>query len=143
MFELLYLKLKPEEVSPLVLAYIGDAVYELLIRHYLIAQGPDKLNKIHKEAVKYVRADTQAKVLHIIQQTLSIEELEIVRRGRNAKPGSTPKSSTAIEYRHSTGFESLIGYLYITGKKERLREIIKIVIQAVQETDNCIRGGSL
>lgn len=125
--------INPEELSPLVLAYIGDAVYELLIRQGLARQGPDKMNRIHKEAVKYVRAETQARILEALQERLSPEEQDVVRRGRNAKSGHSPKNASVIDYRYSTGFESLVGYLYFTGNQERLKEIIALADQVVRE----------
>jgi len=118
--------INPEELSPLVLAYIGDAVYELLVRQCLVGMGPDKMHRIHKEAVRYVRAETQAKILHVLEERLDPKERDIVRRGRNAKSGHTPKSASVIDYRYSTGFESLVGYLYLTGNEKRLREIIDL-----------------
>lgn len=124
-------EINPEELSPLVLAYIGDAVYELMVRQYLAGCGPEKINRIHKKAVRYVRAETQAMLLHALQERLTPRERDVVRRGRNAKSGYSPKHASIIDYRHSTGFESLVGYLYLTGNEERLLEIIELAQQMV------------
>lgn len=124
--------INPEKLPPRVLAYLGDAVYELLVRQYLVRKGPDKIHKIHKEAVKYVRADTQARVLHALEESLSPEERDIVRRGRNAKTGHLPPNASMIDYRYSTGFESLVGYLYLAGNKKRLQEIINLAGRIVR-----------
>lgn len=120
-------------LSPLALAYIGDAVYEMYVRKHLIEKGITRVNDLHKSAVKYVKATTQAQAVHLIESKLSEEEFRIVKRGRNAKSGQTPKNTDVVEYRYSTGFESLIGYLYLNGEIERLEEIFKIVVAFVEE----------
>jgi ribonuclease-3 family protein len=112
------------QVSPLALAYVGDAVYELFVRRYLIMKGMAKVNDLHREAVIFVKATTQAKIIHELEQELSDEERKIVKKGRNAKSGQIPKNTGTIEYRYSTGFESLLGYLYLDGQLERLEEIL-------------------
>jgi ribonuclease-3 family protein len=132
MLQLFKPSIKPGELSPLELAYLGDAVYELLVRQCLVSKGPDRMNKLHKEAVKYVRAGTQAKVLHALEDTLSPEESDIVRRGRNAKSGHVPRNAKVIDYRYSTGFESLVGYLYLMGYENRLREIMNLADRVVR-----------
>lgn len=110
----------------LVLAYLGDAVYELYVRNRLISQGYSKVDLLHKQAVKHVNAETQAKVLQVIAESLSEEEAAVVRRGRNAKSGSAPKNISITDYRHGTALESLIGYLYLSGREERIAEIVDI-----------------
>ncbi|NLC77612.1 MAG: ribonuclease III [Clostridia bacterium] len=115
---------EPEAMSPLALAYVGDAVYELYIRVLLVGQGSPKMKDLHRQAVKYVRAGTQAAFLKELEPLLTEEELAVVRWGRNAKSGHTPKSADVLEYRHSTGFEALIGYLYLKGRQERLFELL-------------------
>lgn len=123
--------LKPEEMPSLVLAYIGDAVYELAIREALVHQGLVKVNRLHRAAVKYVRAGAQAKALFFLEDKLSEEETAVVRRGRNAKSGSPPKGSDVVEYRHATALEALIGYLYLKERHERVREIISVAIEEI------------
>ncbi|WP_066640557.1 ribonuclease III domain-containing protein [Desulfolucanica intricata] len=127
---------RPELLSVQVLAYIGDAVYELAVREYLVSLGFAKMDKLHKEAVQYVRASTQAEVLHIIEDYLSEEELAVVRRGRNTKINHCPKGAEVIEYRYSTAFESLIGYLYFKGAHERLGELINLVFSKFKKKVN-------
>lgn len=112
----------PASMPPLVLAYVGDAVYELFVRTKLVAH-PAKMHDLHKMAVKYVQASSQAQFVHDLEPKLTAEEREIVRRGRNAK-GGVPRHGDVLEYRYSTGFEALIGYLYLAGRHERLVELL-------------------
>ncbi|MCL5935720.1 MAG: Mini-ribonuclease 3 [Bacillota bacterium] len=126
---------KPEEMPSLALAYMGDAVYELAIREFLLAQGFTKVNQLHREAVKYVRAGAQAKALFALENNLSEQEMAVVRRGRNAKSGTSPKGSDIVEYRHATALEALIGYLYLKGEEDRVREIIGFAIEVIRRAD--------
>lgn len=118
----------PELLSPLVLAYIGDAVYEVFIRQYVIAQTNHRPNHLHKTATKFVSAKAQAQLLEKLMPVLTEEEKNIVKRGRNAKSGTTAKNAEVLEYRHSTAFECLIGYLYYKQSMERLRELLELAI---------------
>lgn len=127
------LTLDPEAMSPLALAYVGDAVYELYVRVLLVAQGSNKMKDLHRQAVSFVKAGTQAAFLKELEPMLTEEELEVVRWGRNAKSGHVPKSADVLEYRHSTGFETLIGYLYLKGNQERLRQILKKLGQLIED----------
>ena len=111
-------------LNPLTWAYIGDAVYELYIRENLIETTNLKPHKLHIEAVKKVKAEAQANILQNIEEKLKEEEKEIVRRTRNTKNHHLPKNSNVKEYMYATAFEGLIGYLYLTGKEERLRQIL-------------------
>jgi len=117
---------KANEYSPLVLAYIGDGVYEMFIRTYVIAQGNAPVNKLHKASKELVRASTQAKLYHILETYLTENEKDILKRGRNAKSISAPKNADITEYRHATGLEALIGYLYIDGDIARIQELIHL-----------------
>jgi ribonuclease-3 family protein len=119
--------LDPEKLSPLVLAYLGDAVYELYVRSYLVSRGPGRVNALHRDAIKMVRAGSQAKVLHQLEGRLTPEEKGIMKRGRNAKSGHVPRHTEVIDYRLSTGLESLIGFLYAKGDYARLEEILSLV----------------
>lgn len=112
----------------LVLAYLGDSVYELFIRKHLIDKDISKIDDLQKEAIKYVSAYGQVKFLnHLIQiQILNDNELDIVRKGRNNKRKAHPKNTDILTYKHATGFEALIGYLYINNK-DRLNEILSHV----------------
>jgi len=127
------LNISPEQLSPLVLAYIGDAVYELAVREYLVSRGPASVNKLHREAVRHVRASTQAKLFHALEGSLSKGEEAVARRGRNAKSGHGPRGDSIIEYRHSTGFESLIGYLYLRHDWARLEEILSLARRVIEQ----------
>ncbi|MFZ5634553.1 MAG: Mini-ribonuclease 3 [Bacillota bacterium] len=127
---------QPHMLSPLVLAYIGDAVYELWVRRHVIARGVSRTGKIHSEAVRYVCAGTQAGVLRAIEDMLTGEEANIVRRGRNAKPAHTPRGRVAA-YRQSTGLECLVGYLFLLGSMERLAEIMDKIFQLVDGDKLC------
>ena len=117
-------------LSPLTWAYVGDAVYEQYIRNYLVSTTQLKPNKLHIESIKYVKAAAQAETLKKIEKELTEEELDIVRRGRNAKNHHLPKNANVAEYSHSTAFEALIGYLYLTKQERRLQEILEKCIKA-------------
>ena len=114
------------ELSPLTWAYIGDAVYELYIREKLVETTKVKPHKLHIEAIKHVKASAQADTLRKIEEGLTEEEKEIVRRTRNTKNHHLPKNANVNEYMHATAFEGLIGYLYLTKKEERLKEILSL-----------------
>lgn len=112
-------------LNPLIWAYMGDVVYELFIRENLIRSTSLKPNKLHIETVKKVKAKAQAEILYSIEDDLNEHEKEIVRRTRNTKNHHLPKNSNVREYMYATAFEGLIGYLYLTGKTERLEEILR------------------
>lgn len=112
------------ELSPLTWAYIGDAVYELYIREKLINETKLKPHKLHIESIKHVKASAQAETLRKIEEILTDEEKEIVRRARNTKNHHLPKNANVNDYMHSTAFEGLIGYLYLTKQEKRLEEIL-------------------
>ena len=120
---------KVNTMSPLTWAYIGDAVYELYIRQHLIETTNLKPNKLHREAIKYVSAKAQAQILENLQESLTEEEKEIVRRGRNTENHHLPKNAEPADYMRATAFEALIGYLYISKQEERLQELLKKVIE--------------
>lgn len=118
------------EVNVLVLAYMGDTVYEDYIRKYLINKGIGNVNDLQTEALKYVSAINQAKFLtEMIDKNYLLEkELDIVKRARNYKTTSHPKSCDIITYKHATGLEALIGYLYLDGNIERVNEIMNFIL---------------
>lgn len=118
--------LNPREYSPLALAYIGDTVFDLYVRTKILEQGNRKVTDMHKRAVAYVRAGSQARMVHILENSLSEEELEVIRWGRNAKVNTHPKGATLSEYHLATGFEALLGFLYLEGRQQRLREILNM-----------------
>jgi len=121
--------INPSEYSPLVLAYIGDAVYELYIRSFLIKKGNMPVHKLHQQATMYVKAKAQNDIIHRIEQMLTEEESAVYKRGRNAKSGTVPKNADMNEYRHATGFEALIGYLYLSGNMERLETLLNLAVE--------------
>ncbi len=119
-------------LNPLKLAYLGDAVYEAYIRTYIISKFVMTPNEMSKMAVKYVKASAQAKIALKLQPELTEEEWTIIKRGRNQKSGSVPKNAVLSDYKYATGFEALIGYLYLVGEKERIYEIISKAISIIE-----------
>ena len=122
--------LSKKEIPSLALAYLGDSVYEIYIREYLLSKGICHVNDLQKEATNYVSAKNQTKFLNSLvdNNILTDEEIAIVTRARNQKSNHKPKNTDIITYKYSTGFEALIGYLYINNK-ERLEEIINIILK--------------
>lgn len=112
-------------MSPLVWAYVGDAVYELYIRTHLVNTTKLNPHKLHIESIKYVKAAAQANALEQLMPELTEEESNIVRRARNTQNHHLPKNANVTEYMYSTAFEGLIGYLYLTEQKDRLNKILK------------------
>lgn len=115
--------------SPLVLAYIGDGVYELVIRSLLVGRGNAQAARLHKEASSLVNAGAQAAMLERIKEHLTEEELHVFRRGRNAHSPTMAKHASMSEYRRATGFEALMGYLYLGGQMERLLELVRLGLE--------------
>ena len=113
------------QMSPLTWAYMGDCIYEKYIREYLVTNTKYKPHKLHIEATKLVKASAQAYILQELENELSDDKKEIVRRTRNTENHHLPKNATVQEYMYATAFEGLIGYLYLTKQKERLEEILK------------------
>ncbi len=111
-------------MSPLVWAYVGDSVYEVFVRNELVNKTKLKPHKLHIASIKYVKAEKQAEILRNIYDNLTDEERDIVRRGRNAENHHLPKNASVQDYAYSTAFEALIGYLYLSKKDERLKEIL-------------------
>lgn len=117
-------ELKPNEVSPLILAHIGDAVYEVVIRTIELSKGNRAIVKVHSDSIKLVNAKTQAELADKILPVLSPEEEAQYRRGRNAKAATHAKNASISDYRKATGVEALIGYLYLLGRTDRILELI-------------------
>lgn len=115
-------------LSPLVWAYVGDSVYELFVRTKLTNKSNAKPHKLHIESIKYVKAKAQADILKRIQDNLTEDEKDIVRRGRNTENHHVAKNANVADYSQSTGFEALIGYLYLTKQDERLEEVLNMCI---------------
>ena len=115
----------PNELAPLILAHIGDAIYEVVIRTITLSKGNRAIEKVHKDATKYVNAKAQADIIEKIQPLLTEEELNIYKRGRNAKSTTKAKNASITDYRKATGFEALMGYLYLQNKTQRMLDLIK------------------
>ncbi len=127
-----------EQINIITLAYLGDAIYEVYIREHLISKGIAKVEDLQREAIKFVSAKGQSKILEILinNNYLTTDEIDVIKRGRNYKRESHPKNTDIITYKMSTGFEALIGYLYLRNKKERLEDIIKYILEVYNE-ENC------
>ena len=123
------------QYSPLVLAYIGDAVYELIVRTMVINHGSIQVNKMHKKSASLVNAGTQAEMIRLILEELTEEETAVYKRGRNAKSVTTAKHATVVDYRTATGFEALCGYLYLTGRLKRLVTLISHGFEKIGELE--------
>lgn len=115
--------------SPLTLAYIGDGIYELIIRTILVEKGNTQVNKLHQRASRLVKASAQSEMVESLKPYLTEEEMAVFKRGRNAKSFTTAKNATMSDYRRATGFEALMGYLYLTEQWERMLELIRIGIE--------------
>lgn len=121
--------LSSAEYNPLAVAYIGDTVYDLFIRTKIMEKGNKQVTNMHKEAIKFVNASAQAKCVEMIESYLSDRELHFVKWGKNAKSASVPKNANVKDYHTATGFEVLIGALYMENKTERLYEILNIAYE--------------
>ena len=117
------------QLSPLTWAYIGDCIFELYIRTKLVNETKLKPHELHIKAISYVKAKAQAEMLQKIYENLTVEEQDIVRRGRNAENHHLPKNANIQEYMYSTAFEALLGYLFLTKKTKRVKEIIEMAIK--------------
>lgn len=122
---------KAKMYSGLSLAFIGDSVYELLVREHLMENGSIPVNKLHLQAVEYVKASSQAKIFDYIIDKLNNEEKDILMRGRNSSTNHIPKGAHAIEYRKATGLEALFGWLYLEEQYDRINELFKIVLEII------------
>ena len=120
------------QIPALTLAYLGVAIYELVLRTMLVEQGMSHVDSLNKKASGYAKAPTQAKIFKIIEECLTEDELGFYKRGRNAKSGSVAKSGTVMEYRIATGFESMLGYLYLSGQQDRILELVKQGISGLE-----------
>lgn len=124
-----------KQLNALALAYMGDAVYEQAVREHLLRSGRVRPNVLHKEATSYVSAKSQATIIKMMQQTgfLTEEEQAVMKRGRNAKSGSVPKNTDVVTYNYSSGFEAVIGWLYLLGRTERVAEFIAESIAFIEK----------
>ena len=126
------------QINILVLAYLGDSIYEIYIRKHLIETGINKVNDLQKHATNYVSAKAQSFFLNYLLEKdfFNEEEISVIKRARNAKVGSHPKKVDILTYKHATGLEALIGYLYILKKENRIKQIMDIIIG--EATNDCI-----
>lgn len=122
-----YSEAEVRELSPLALAYIGDACFEILVRSEILDVRKNP-NKLHRESIRFVRAKSQRELFEKIEENLTEEEIKIFKRGRNAKSHTVPKNADPIDYRIATGVEALFGYLYLLKRYNRIREIFKEMI---------------
>lgn len=125
--------LRLSEMSPLALAFVGDGVYDLFVREYMIAKGNCPVKKLHSRTVKLVNCRAQAQFLAMLQPHLSEAEADICRRGRNAHVGHVPKNADIADYHNATALESLFGYLYLDGQMERLRLLFDLIRNRFEE----------
>ena len=124
---------KPEQYSALGLAYIGDGVYDLIIRTIVVDLGNKKVQLLHQMTSGIVKAESQAKLMKEIMEYLTPEEESVFRHGRNAKSASSAKNASIVDYRIATGFEALIGYLYLKHNTERILELVKIGLEKTKQ----------
>ena len=122
-----------ESYSPLTLAYIGDCVYDLIIKTMVISEGNKQVKKLHQETSKVVQASAQSEMMRVIQEVLTEEEHAVYRRGRNAKSVSPAKNQSLTDYRRATGFEALMGWLYLQNDCKRMIDLIKIGLEHLEE----------
>lgn len=125
-----FTKADARQINPLVLAFIGDAIYEVFVRTYLVDRNRDmSVHKLHVKAIEFVKAHAQSEFIRKIEEELNEEEIYFFKRGRNSKSGTVPKNADVQEYRTATGFETLIGFLYITEQNERLNYLLELIVQ--------------
>ena len=128
-------KMDVRTYSPLVLAYIGDAVYEILVRTRVVSHGSMQVNKMHKKSASLVKAETQANLAKLLMDDLTPDESAVYRRGRNARSATMAKHATMIDYRMATGFEALMGYLYLMGRYDRVLKLVHDGFEKIGEIE--------
>lgn len=117
--------------SPLALAYIGDGIYDLIIRSMIVGKGNTQANQLHRQTSQLVKAHTQSEMIEVLLPELTEEEMAVYKRGRNAKSPTMAKNATMADYRRATGFEALLGYLYLENQMERMMELIKTALAGI------------
>ena len=120
------------EIDSKALAYVGDAIYELYIREYIVNSSREQVSKMHRKTVKYVSAKAQAKIIENIMEELTEKEIDIFKRGRNAVANTIPKNTDVVTYKIATGFEGLVGYLYMAKENDRLQYLINKSIEIIE-----------
>ena len=129
--------------SPLALAYIGDCIFDLIIRSLVLSRGNRPVQKLHRETSRIVRASSQSRMMRVIQKHLTEEEYMVYRRGRNCRTATSAKNQTVADYRRATGFEALLGYLYLKKEWKRLLDLVRIGLDGVEEGGNPCKSGIL
>lgn len=128
-------ELNLRQYSPLTLAYIGDAIYDLIIRTMIVRQGNTQVNKLHRHASSLVKAEKQSEMIRVLEREFTEEEFHVYKRGRNAKSYTTAKNASISDYRRATGFEAVMGYLYLKGDYTRMIDLIKMGLAPEEEQD--------
>lgn len=124
-----------DSYSPLTLAYIGDSVYDLIIKSLVINEGNKQVKKLHQDSSRKVQASAQSEMMRVIQEVLTEEEHAVYRRGRNTKSVSPARNQSLTDYRRATGFEALIGWLYLKNDWKRIIDLVKIGLAHLEEKD--------
>ncbi len=124
-----------DSYSPLVLAYMGDCVYDLIIKSMVVSRGNKQVHRMHEETSSYVQASAQSRMMRAMQPHLTEEEHAIYRRGRNTRSVSAAKNQTITDYRRATGFEALVGYLFLKKRYARLMQLVKIGLDSLEEKE--------
>jgi len=127
--------LQVKQLSPLVLAWIGDSVFDLFIRCRLVMKKSGSAHKLHVKAISYVSAEAQSRIVNTLYERFNDEEKAIFKRGRNSKSATIPKHAGVLDYKRATAFEAVLGYLHLCGKKERLNELLSIAADIIEQGD--------
>lgn len=123
------------EYSPLTLAYIGDSIFDLIIKSLVVNEGNQPVQKLHLRTSRFVQASAQSRMMRVIQEELTEEEHAVYKRGRNTKSVSPAKNQSVTDYRRATGFEALLGYLYLKKEWKRMLELVKIGLESIEERE--------
>lgn len=132
-----------KEYSPLALAYIGDSIYDLIIKTLVLNEGNRQVQKLHARTSSYVQAKTQSRMMRAMQEHLTEEERGIYKRGRNAKNVTPAKNQSVTDYRRATGFEALLGHLYLKKDWKRILDLVKIGLDSLEDGQGCVRDQAL
>lgn len=128
---------KADGISPLTLAFVGDGVYDLLVRSYLVAKANRPVGELNREKVRLVNCKSQAEFANLILDELSDKEISVYKRGRNAAPKCTPKNGSVADYHSATGLEAVFGYLHINGETSRIQQLFDIIIHNFESGCDC------
>ena len=131
----------PSQLSPLTLAFVGDAVFDLFVRERLVCLANRPVNRLHSLAVSLVKASSQARAAKRLSEILSEKELSVLKRGRNAHTNHKAKNASESDYHYATGLEALFGFLYLSGESDRLRELFELTLDCIEE-DSVVRAAA-